>query len=77
MSSPRINNLILIGFILCFVAVVMFGVDSGTVNKIYLPAICTARVSLLSLGFTLSFGAMFAKTWRVHVIFTNKTSTKV
>ncbi|EDV22390.1 uncharacterized protein TRIADDRAFT_58938 [Trichoplax adhaerens] len=57
MSSPRINNLILIGFILCFVAVVMFGVDSGTVNKIYLPAICTARVikdhSLFGLTFLL------------------------
>ena len=24
-----------------------------------------------SLGFTLSYGAMFAKTWRVYVIFTN------
>ena len=23
------------------------------------------------LGFTLSFGAMFSKTWRVHSIFTN------
>ncbi|EDV22389.1 uncharacterized protein TRIADDRAFT_58937 [Trichoplax adhaerens] len=57
MSSPRINNLILIGFILYFVAVVMFGVDSGTVNKIYLPAICTARVikdhSLFGLTFLL------------------------
>jgi len=23
------------------------------------------------IGFTLSFGAMFSKTWRVHSIFTN------
>jgi len=23
------------------------------------------------VGFTLSFGAMFSKTWRVHAIFTN------
>ena len=26
----------------------------------------------LSLGFSLAFGAMFSKTWRVHKIFTNK-----
>lgn len=25
----------------------------------------------LSLGFTLAFGSMFSKTWRVHSIFTN------
>jgi hypothetical protein len=26
---------------------------------------------VLSIGFTLAFGAMFAKTWRVYAIFTN------
>lgn len=26
---------------------------------------------MLSYGFTLAFGAMFSKTWRVHSIFTN------
>lgn len=77
MSSPRINNLMLFGFMLCFLAVIAFGIDNGLVNKTYLPAICTARISLLTIGFTLSFGAMFAKTWRVHIIFTNKTTTKV
>ncbi|XP_070555740.1 gamma-aminobutyric acid type B receptor subunit 2-like [Ptychodera flava] len=27
----------------------------------------------VSFGFTISFGAMFSKTWRIHKIFTNKT----
>ena len=27
---------------------------------------------MLALGFSLAFGAMFSKTWRVHKIFTNK-----
>ncbi|XP_014681505.1 PREDICTED: gamma-aminobutyric acid type B receptor subunit 2-like [Priapulus caudatus] len=32
----------------------------------------------MSLGFTLAFGAMFSKTWRVHAIFTNiKLNKKV
>lgn len=30
-----------------------------------------ARVSLLSSGFSLAFGSMFAKTYRVHRIFTS------
>ena len=35
------------------------------------PYICTARAWILMSGFTLSFGSMFSKTWRVHSIFTN------
>jgi gamma-aminobutyric acid type B receptor len=29
------------------------------------------KTALLALGISLAFGALFAKTWRVHVIFTN------
>ena len=28
------------------------------------------------IGFSLGFGAMFSKTWRVHVIFLNSNNTK-
>lgn len=31
---------------------------------------------LLSIGFTLAFGAMFSKTYRVHAILTNSKLTK-
>ena len=34
------------------------------------------RVLVLVCGFTCAYGGMFAKTWRVHVIFTSKTSMK-
>jgi len=30
----------------------------------------------VAIGFSLGFGAMFSKTWRVHVIFLNATNTK-
>lgn len=36
--------------------------------------ICQARAWILSTGFTLAFGAMFSKVWRVHR-FTTKTKT--
>uniref|UniRef100_A0A914KP27 G-protein coupled receptors family 3 profile domain-containing protein n=1 Tax=Meloidogyne incognita TaxID=6306 RepID=A0A914KP27_MELIC len=32
---------------------------------------CYAKVWILCFGFTLAFGSMFSKTWRVHSIFTN------
>lgn len=34
------------------------------------------RVWTLSIGFTISFGAVFSKTWRVHTIFTNVNASK-
>jgi len=30
----------------------------------------------VAIGFSLGFGAMFSKTWRVHVIFLNTNNTK-
>lgn len=51
-----------------------------TNHKIYthLTAVCTARAWLLMAGFSLAFGAMFSKTWRVHSIFTDvKLNKKV
>ena len=35
-----------------------------------------ARAWIMSVGFTLAFGAMFAKTWRVHAIFKSITPKK-
>ncbi|XP_077991623.1 gamma-aminobutyric acid type B receptor subunit 1-like [Glandiceps talaboti] len=43
--------------------------------KMSSPNINNPQAWLLSTGFTVSFGAMFSKTWRVHKIFTNKTVT--
>ena len=34
-------------------------------------AICTIRLWLLTIGFTLSFGALFAKTLQVYRVYTN------
>ena len=34
------------------------------------------RTAVLSMGFSLSFGALFSKTWRVHKIFTAAKTLK-
>ena len=71
MSSPNMNNLIIIGCILTYISVILLGLDSNLTSEAAFPYICTARAWILMSGFTLSFGSMFSKTWRVHSIFTN------
>ena len=108
MSSPNLNNLIIVGCLLCYSSVIILGLDSSLTSEPAFRYICTVKVlpffaslancggfmqtevsrlsimlvqALLSYlhlkawvlmaGFTLSFGSMFSKTWRVHSIFTN------
>ena len=53
------------------IAVILLGLDSYMTSVETFPYICTAWAWILMSGFTLSFGSMFSKTWRVHSIFTN------
>ncbi|XP_071485072.1 gamma-aminobutyric acid type B receptor subunit 2-like [Diadema antillarum] len=76
LSSPNINNLIILGGIMTFLAVILMGADENVVDLDRMDDICKARLWVLSLGFTLAFGAMFSKTFRVHKIFINKKLQK-
>ncbi|XP_043269950.1 gamma-aminobutyric acid type B receptor subunit 2 isoform X2 [Venturia canescens] len=78
MSSPHLNNLIIVGCMLTYSSVIVLGLDSQLSSVTAFPYICTARAWLLMAGFSLAFGAMFSKTWRVHSIFTDvKLNKKV
>ncbi|XP_044594203.1 gamma-aminobutyric acid type B receptor subunit 2 isoform X2 [Cotesia glomerata] len=78
MSSPHLNNLIIVGCMLTYSSVIFLGLDSTLSSVQAFPYICTARAWLLMAGFSLAFGAMFSKTWRVHSIFTDvKLNKKV
>lgn len=78
MSSPYLNNIIVIGCMLTYTSVILLGLDSGLTSETNFPYICAARAWVLMSGFTLAFGSMFSKTWRVHAIFTNiKLNKKV
>lgn len=76
MSSPRLNNTIVIGCIAMYLSVFMFGLDGNLISPDRYSSNCQARIWLTSLGFTTAFGAMFAKLWRVYVIFTNRKLRK-
>ncbi|XP_017886099.1 gamma-aminobutyric acid type B receptor subunit 2 [Ceratina calcarata] len=78
MSSPHLNNLIIVGCMLTYSSVIFLGLDSQLSSVTVFPYICTARACLLMAGFSLAFGSMFSKTWRVHSIFTDvKLNKKV
>lgn len=63
---------------LTYSSVIFLGLDSQLSSVTAFPYICTARAWLLMAGFSLAFGSMFSKTWRVHSIFTDvKLNKKV
>jgi gamma-aminobutyric acid type B receptor len=57
--------------------VFLLGLDGQFVSPEGYPAICQARVWLLSIGFTLGYGAMFSKVWRVHRLTTKAKADTV
>ncbi|XP_047352162.1 gamma-aminobutyric acid type B receptor subunit 1 isoform X2 [Vespa velutina] len=71
-SHPVCNTIMLAGVIACFISVFLLGIDGRFVSPNEYPGICQARAWTLSTGFTLAFGAMFSKVWRVHRL-TTKT----
>lgn len=73
-SHPVCNTIMLFGVIVCLASVFLLGLDGRFVTPDAYPHICQARTWLLTLGFTLSYGAMFSKVWRVHRLTTKAKS---
>ncbi|XP_070576464.1 gamma-aminobutyric acid type B receptor subunit 2-like [Ptychodera flava] len=73
MSSPNLNNVIIMGTVFLYAAVFVFGLDNKLISPDVFEIMCQIRVWVLSLGFVIAFGAMFSKTWRVHRVATLKT----
>lgn len=74
MSSPRVNNVLLLGIVMvCSYA----GMDAyrwraaGTDAAAW-ASMCSLQHWTLPVAYTLSFGAMFSKAYRVHKIFNNR-----
>uniref|UniRef100_A0A0P5B4G1 Metabotropic GABA-B receptor subtype n=1 Tax=Daphnia magna TaxID=35525 RepID=A0A0P5B4G1_9CRUS len=75
LSSPKLNNMAIVGSCLIYGAVILLGVDHATlVHDTGFPFVCMGRAYFLSAGFSLAFGAMFTKTFRVHRIFSMRNS---
>lgn len=64
----------LFGVIVCLTSVFLLGLDGNFVSPEVYPGVCQARAWLLTTGFTLAYGAMFSKVWRVHRLTTKAKS---
>lgn len=73
-SHPVCNTIMLFGVMVCLASVFLLGLDGRFVSPDTYPNICQARAWLLTIGFTLSYGAMFSKVWRVHRLTTKAKS---
>jgi len=74
-SHPSCNNLILAGNILCLLATIPLGINTKWIPEGLFSTFCAAPKWLLHIGFSLGYGSMFTKIWRVHRIATH-TKTK-
>ncbi|XP_041469544.1 uncharacterized protein LOC121419238 isoform X1 [Lytechinus variegatus] len=72
LSSPNLNNLIILGSVMVYSWIFLYGLDGNLVGSQTHQAVCQLRNWVLSIGFVIAFGAMFSKTWRVHRVATFK-----
>ncbi|XP_058814288.1 gamma-aminobutyric acid type B receptor subunit 2 [Topomyia yanbarensis] len=72
LSSPKLSTITVCGCILVYAATIFLGIDHSTLPwpSVSFSTICMARIYFLSAGFSLAFGSMFAKTFRVYRLFT-------
>ena len=70
-GSPYINIMIVAGAVLFYVTVILFGVDENVASYSKVDELCHARIWLVAIGFSLLYGTIFAKTWRIYYIFSH------
>lgn len=76
MSYPMANNFMLLGCIICLLATVFFGIDGQKISKDHFIWMCYSRAFFISIGFSLYFGSMFAKTWITYRLSTATSSKR-
>ena len=74
-SSQKLNYAIIIGVWFAYLSVIIFGVLESPVALMISDSVfkffCSLRLWLLVYAFTLSFGTLFARAWRIYRIFNN------
>ena len=77
LSSPYVNVMIIAGAIIFYTTVILFGVDENVASFSVVDGLCHARVWLSVIGFSLLFGTIFAKAWRIYYIFNHLRPNKI
>ncbi|XP_030853026.1 gamma-aminobutyric acid type B receptor subunit 2-like [Strongylocentrotus purpuratus] len=68
-SSPILNNLIVIGCLMLYAAIIIPGLNTSSYSEPTIVLLCHVQTCLISVGISLSLGALFGKTYRIHAIF--------
>ena len=69
LGSPYVNTMIVAGAIIFYMIVILFGIDENVALDSTVDGLCHARIWLVAIGFSLLYGTIFAKTWRIYYIF--------
>ena len=69
LGSPYVNAMTVVGAIVFYITVILFGVDENVASYPTVNGLCHTRIWLASIGFSLLYGTVLAKTWRVYYIF--------
>ena len=69
LSSPYVNIMVIAGAVVFYVTVILFGVDENVASHSTVDGLCHARIWLVAIGFSLLYGTIFAKAWRIYYIF--------
>ena len=78
LSSPYVNIMIVAGAVLFYVTVIIFGVDENIASYSTVDRLCHTRIWLVAIGFSLLYGTIFAKSWRIYHIFNHaKPNSKI
>jgi len=65
------------GCVLSLSSIYLFGLDGQIISPAVFPNICQIKTWVLSIGFTLGYGAMYSKVWRVHRLHTSQKKNAI
>ena len=71
LSSPYLNILFIIGIIMIYLMAVLLGIDDNLVSVGVMSGLCQTTVWIGVIAFTLVYGVILAKTFKVFYIFKN------
>ena len=61
--------MIVAGAVVFYATVILFGVDENVASYTTVDGLCQSRIWVISIGFSLLYGTILAKTWKVYYIF--------
>lgn len=73
-NNPYLNIVIIAGAVIFYATVILFGVDENIASNSTVNGLCQTRVWWSVIGFSLLFGTILAKTWKIYYVFKHTKS---